>query len=226
MRSRAVVQLVSLVISVILVTWIITNNTLNVQKTARDLWGMDYSEPEASATQRETIKCNLERDCEPGAFAVRLKSGAANVVGPTICFDGQKLMSPIRDNVGAGLNIVVVDGNNGSVDDVSFLNSKDGRSADILAHLTKIKLGRIVLLASFNDVTPKMTDEIMDVLESMGSTLIKTLKSKDNWVFAGRTGANRKSQFEKISVNDPATNPYGDWPEVVEISGCVPKNSL
>uniref|UniRef100_A0A8C6V6B7 Si:dkeyp-67f1.2 n=1 Tax=Neogobius melanostomus TaxID=47308 RepID=A0A8C6V6B7_9GOBI len=170
-------------------------------------------------------KCSLEKNCPPDSFAVRIKSGAANVVGPTICFDGQNVMSHVMNNVGPGFNIVVVNRETGTVDKFGYLNSKSGRSEDIINYLKKIEPGRIVLLATFDDVTPKLTDEIRDVLESMGSTLIKTVKSKDNWVFAGTPGAAEKSPFEKMTVNDLEKNMYKDWPEVVEISGCFPKNS-
>ncbi|KAJ0068724.1 hypothetical protein NL108_010786 [Boleophthalmus pectinirostris] len=98
-------------------------------------------------------------------------------------------------------------------------------SEDILDYLKKIEPKRIVLLASFDDVTPKLTDEIKNVLESMGSTLIKTVKNRDNWVFAGVAEGNLKSPFEKVSENKPGENMYEGWPEVVEISGCFPQTS-
>lgn len=170
---------------------------------------------------------------------------------------------------------------------------------DIVEYLKKIEPGRIVLLASYDDVAPKwvlfwekaiyishnpslfffqclksfgrMTDEMRDILAGMGSTLIKTVKSKDSWVFAGRAATGEKSLFEKVSdhvdcnslcsfrgqwkpfiliysseskkkkkkslmenrclflcqmaVNDPKTNAYDGWPEVVEINGCLPRKS-
>ncbi|KAK7916575.1 hypothetical protein WMY93_012336 [Mugilogobius chulae] len=181
--------------------------------------GVDYFAREEPTTAPPKIKCNLEKNCEPGSFALRIKSGAASVVG-------QQYVSRVKR-----FNIVVVNGETETVDKMIFLNSKDGRSEDILEFLKKIEPGRIVLLASFDDVTPSeelllLTDEIRGVLESMGSTLIKTLKSKDNWVFAGRVGATAKSPFEKMALNDPKTNTYDGWPEVVEISGCFPKNTL
>lgn len=98
---------------------------------------------------------------------------------------------------------------------------------DIVEYLKKIEPGRIVLLASYDDVAPKwvlfwekaiyishnpslfffqclksfgrMTDEMRDILAGMGSTLIKTVKSKDSWVFAGRAATGEKSLFEKVS---------------------------
>lgn len=39
----------------------------------------------------------------------------------------------------------------------------------------------------------------MDVLAAMGSALIESVKARDSWVFAGRAGMQRRSQFEKVS---------------------------
>lgn len=39
----------------------------------------------------------------------------------------------------------------------------------------------------------------MDVLTAMGSALIESVKARDSWVFAGRAGMQRRSQFEKVS---------------------------
>lgn len=45
----------------------------------------------------------------------------------------------------------------------------------------------------------RLTDEMREVLATMGSTLIKSVKAKDNWVFAGRAGTDKKSLYEKVS---------------------------
>lgn len=224
MRCGAVLQFITLVI-ILLITWAISNNTFDVHKTAKDIFGVDYFEEKEEPTPPVMVKkCSLETKCLQDSFEILIKSGAANVVGPTICFNGEIVMSHVMNNVGPGLNIVVVNGETGTVDTFGNLNSKNGESEEILNYLKQIELGRIVLLASFDDVTPKLTDEIRDVLESMGSALIKTVKGKDNWVFAGTKGAAEKSPFEKMVVNDPKTNVFEDWPNVVEISGCFPKS--
>lgn len=108
----------------------------------------------------------------------------------------------------------------------NFLMTLTKDPEDILAYLKGIKPGMIVLVASFGDVTPKwvqittiqglkqlydiqsdpfscfcgrLTDEMREVLATMGSTLIKSVKAKDNWVFAGRAGTDKKSLYEKVS---------------------------
>uniref|UniRef100_A0A3P8T9U6 FAM3 metabolism regulating signaling molecule D n=1 Tax=Amphiprion percula TaxID=161767 RepID=A0A3P8T9U6_AMPPE len=173
-----------------------------------------------SATTASVPKCRLSRLCPPQHFALHIRSGAANVVGPNICFDGKIIMSHVLNNVGPGLNIVVVNGDLSTMVIFFLLKIKDPE--DILAYLKEIKPGMIVLVASFDDVTKKMTDEMREIFVGMGSALIKSVKHRDSWVFAGRAGAKSKSLFEKVS--EPKTNIYEGWPEMVEVAGCFPRN--
>uniref|UniRef100_A0A3B3UF70 Si:dkeyp-67f1.2 n=1 Tax=Poecilia latipinna TaxID=48699 RepID=A0A3B3UF70_9TELE len=168
-------------------------------------------------------KCSLSAVCPSDHFAFKIQSGAANVVGPKICFDGKNIMSHIMNNVGRGLNIVVVNGENGVVEKFGHLNMISG---NILAYLNEIKPGMIVLVASFDDAATKMTDEIRQMFVEMGSTLIGSVKRRDNWVFAGRTGIKIKSFFEQVKYikqNDKETNIFDGWPGMVEVGGCFPR---
>ncbi|XP_074535478.1 protein FAM3C [Halichoeres trimaculatus] len=168
-------------------------------------------------------KCSLSKPCPPDSYAFHLWSGAANIVGPKICFDGKILMSHVVNNIGPGINIVVINNESGVVVKLGFLNMENGNKDSMLDFLKTIPPGSIVLLASFRDVIPRMTDEMRDVFEEMGSTMVKSLKSRDGWVFAGKMGAKEKSIFEKVAANDKDTNLYDEWPRVVEIGGCYPK---
>ncbi|XP_040014944.1 protein FAM3C [Xiphias gladius] len=176
------------------------------------------------ATTSLEPKCSLSRVCPPDHFALHIKSGAATVVGPTICFDDKIIMSHVLNNVGPGLNIVVVNGENGVVEKFGYLNMKDGNPEDILSYLMGIKPRMIVLVASFDDATTKMTDEMRKLFVGMGSTLVMSLKHRDSWVFAGRAGTENKSLFEKQVVNDEKNNIYEGWPGAVEVGGCFSTN--
>ncbi|XP_030231863.1 protein FAM3D isoform X2 [Gadus morhua] len=152
-------------------------------------------------------KCDLSKDCPLSHYALRIKSGAANAVGPSICFEGDIVMSHGLRNVGPGLNIVQVHGNNGTIKRFDCLDAKDGRT--------------IVLVASFDDVSTMMPEELKDILVRLGSTLVKRIKYRDTWVFAGSSGMT--SPFEELTPNDEKTNKYGGWPAMAEVSGCFPR---
>ncbi|XP_034442274.1 protein FAM3C isoform X1 [Hippoglossus hippoglossus] len=162
------------------------------------------------------VKCSISERCQPGHFAFRIRSGAANTVGPKICFDGKTIMSEARNNVGGGLDIVVVNGKTGVVENARILN---GSPQETLSFLKDIKPGMIVLVASYDNANG-MTDEIRNLFSEMGSSKAKSLKFRDNWVFAVRTGLENTLHFEKINVNDEKNNLYEGWPETAEVEGC------
>ncbi|XP_055364994.1 protein FAM3C [Betta splendens] len=134
------------------------------------------------------------------------------------------IMSHVFNNVGPGLNVVVVDGESGVVDKIGILDMRGGKPGEILRFLRKIKPGRIVLVASFIDATTKMTTEIREMFIGMGSTLINSVKQRDSWVFVGRAGASNSSLFEKRAASDEKNNIYEGWPGMVELAGCFPGN--
>ncbi|XP_044204675.1 protein FAM3C [Thunnus albacares] len=177
------------------------------------------------ATPETAPKCGLSGICPPDHFAIHIRSGAANVVGPHICFEGKIIMAHLLNNVGPGLNIVVINGEKGDVEKFGYLNMKIGKPEDILAYLKEIETGKIVMVASYDDVTTKMTDEMREIFVGMGSTLIKSVKRRDNWVFVGKAGMRNNSSFEKQAVNDEKTNIYEGWPATVEVGGCFPRGA-
>ncbi|NXE74248.1 FAM3D protein, partial [Cochlearius cochlearius] len=60
-------------------------------------------------------KCGNQKSCPQNHFAFKITSGAANVVGPSICFDDTVLMSSVKNNIGRGLNIALVNGTSGQL---------------------------------------------------------------------------------------------------------------
>ncbi|XP_030634260.1 protein FAM3C [Chanos chanos] len=163
------------------------------------------------------------QNCPLDHFPFHIRSGAATAIGPKICFNGQVVMGGTKSNMGRGLNIVVIEGETGKVLKYDYFNMYSGNPKELLNFLKTIVPGNIVLIASFDDPATKLTDEIRDIFEGFGSSMIKSLKFRDSWVFAGAPGLEEKSPFEKRIPNDSKTNVYGQWPELVEMDGCFPR---
>ncbi|VTJ63961.1 Hypothetical predicted protein [Marmota monax] len=64
----------------------------------------------ALVNETKKAKCGLSKPCPTNYFAFKICSGAANVVGPSMCFENQIIMSPVKNNIGRGLNIALVNG--------------------------------------------------------------------------------------------------------------------
>ncbi|XP_029774137.1 protein FAM3D isoform X3 [Suricata suricatta] len=168
-------------------------------------------------------KCGLTKPCPKEFFAFKISSGAANVVGPTMCFENQVIMSPVKNNVGRGLNIALVNGTSGTVLTQKSFDMYSGDVKLLVKFLKEIPEGTLVLVASYDDPGTKMNDETRKLLSSLGSSYAKQLGFRDSWVFLGAKDLKDKSPFEQFLKNNPSKNKYDGWPELLELEGCVPR---
>ncbi|XP_034853314.1 protein FAM3D [Mirounga leonina] len=168
-------------------------------------------------------QCGLSKPCPDNFFAFKISSGAANVVGPKMCFENLVIMSPVKNNVGRGLNIALVNGTTGLVLTQNCFDMYSGDVNLLVKFLKKIPEGTLVLMASYDDPGTKMNDETRKLLSSLGSSYANQLGFRDSWVFLGAKDLKDKSPFEQFLKNNPDTNKYDGWPELLELEGCVPQ---
>ncbi|XP_004419930.1 PREDICTED: protein FAM3D [Ceratotherium simum simum] len=168
-------------------------------------------------------KCGLNKPCPDNFFAFKLSSGAANVVGPSMCFENHMIMSPVKNNVGRGLNIALVNGTTGTVLRQNSFDMYSGDPTLLEKFLKEIPDSTLVLVASYDDPGTKMTDDIRKLFTNLGSSHAKQLGFRDSWVFLGAKDLKSISPFEQFLKNDPNSNKYEGWPELLEMEGCVPR---
>ncbi|KAM6980850.1 protein FAM3C-like [Aplochiton taeniatus] len=145
----------------------------------------------------------------------------ANIVGPKISFNGKTVMSNVHNNVGSGLNIVLVSAESGVIEDVGSFNMYSEKVDPLLLFLKKIQKSTVVLLASFDDPVTRMSDEVRETFASLGSHGVKSLSLRDAWIFVG--GPGMEKPFEKVEKNQLQSNALGGWPGVIEVEGCLQK---
>ncbi|XP_031465515.1 protein FAM3D [Phasianus colchicus] len=176
-----------------------------------------------SSPPQPRYKCKNKRDCPADHFAFRIISGAANVVGPSICFEDRILMSTVKNNIGRGLNIALVNGKSGQLLKVGSFDMYSGDVTQLETFLQEIKDGTIVLVATYDDAATKMNNKVQALFSALGSRHVNQLGFRDNWVFLGAKGLKGKSPFEEHIKNDQKTNKYDGWPELLEMEGCAPR---
>ncbi|XP_053156722.1 protein FAM3A isoform X2 [Hemicordylus capensis] len=153
-------------------------------------------------------KCGLPQACPDQSLAFRITSGAANVIGPKICLEDKMLMSSVKNNVGRGLNIALVN-------DVN----------ELLKFIRPLHEGTLVFVASYDDPATKMNEETRKIFTELGSSIAKDLAFRDSWVFVGAKGVQDKSPFEQHIKNSKSSNKYEGWPEALEMEGCIPQRT-
>ncbi|TRY82372.1 hypothetical protein DNTS_015110 [Danionella cerebrum] len=192
------------------------------------------------ATKPQHHRCGLSKSCPENHFAFKITSGAASVVGPKMCFQDNILMSGVKNNIGRGINIALLNANRkglkllainrlvgtpGKTGELTKSDSFDMWSGDVnllIKFLKEIEDGSIVMMATFDDPATKLNDEARNLIADLGSSSISILGFRDNWVFVGGKGIKTKSPFEQHLKNNAETNKYEGWPEVLEMEGCIP----
>uniref|UniRef100_A0A5F9DK93 FAM3 metabolism regulating signaling molecule A n=1 Tax=Oryctolagus cuniculus TaxID=9986 RepID=A0A5F9DK93_RABIT len=211
MRLAGPLRIVALVVTVGL-TWIIGSILLGGPASGFPRIQQLFTSPESAVTaepRARKYKCGLPQPCPEEHLAFRMVSGAANVIGPKICLEDKMLMSSVKDNVGRGLNIALVN-------DVN----------DLLKFIRPLHEGTLVFVASYDDPATKMNEETRKLFSELGSRNAKELAFRDSWVFVGAKGVQNKSPFEQHVKNSKHTNKYEGWPEALEMEGCIPRRSM
>ncbi|KAM6467858.1 protein FAM3D isoform 1-T2 [Liasis olivaceus] len=223
MRATGVLRIL-VALFTIATTWLFASTyfshtgvkSINVKK-----WLRSHIEPKQTPITQN--KCSNRRLCPEHTFAFRIVSGAANVVGPSICFDGNVLMSNVKNNVGRGLNVALVNGTTGQLIKIDSFDMYSGDVNNLLDFMKAADQGTLVLVASYDDPATKLNDEARKLFTDLGSRHASDLAFRDNWIFLGGKGLRHKSPFEQYLKNNDKTNKYDGWPEVLEMEGCVPK---
>ncbi|XP_015673577.1 protein FAM3A isoform X2 [Protobothrops mucrosquamatus] len=192
-------------------TWILVSILLGTQSSFSRLQQFLLNSPEntpATEPRPKKYKCGLPQSCPEHSFAFRMTSGAANVIGPKICLEDKMLMSSIKDNVGRGLNVALVN-------DVN----------ELLKFIRSLHEGTLVFVASYDDPATKMNEEARKIFTELGSKFARELAFRDSWVFVGAKGVQDKSPFEQHVRNSRSSNKYEGWPEALEMEGCIPQRT-
>ncbi|XP_017899835.1 PREDICTED: protein FAM3A isoform X2 [Capra hircus] len=134
-----------------------------------------------------------------------------------------RLMSSVKDNVGRGLNIALVNGVNGDLIEARAFDMWAGDVNDLLKFIRPLHEGTLVFVASYDDPATKMNEETRKLFSDLGSKNVKDLAFRDSWVFVGAKGVQNKSPFEQHMKNSKHTNKYEGWPEALEMEGCIPR---
>ncbi|XP_067883636.1 protein FAM3A-like isoform X2 [Heterodontus francisci] len=184
------------------VTWILGSVLLGQDSTLYRLQQLltGHQELPTSESKPRKYKCGLPMPCPDKHFAFRIVSGAANVIGPKFCMDDQVLMSSVKNNVGRGLNIALVNGVTGELMDTKFFDMWAGDNGinDLLKFLRPVYEGTLVFVASYDDPATKMNEEARKIFNELGSKAINVLGFRDSWVFVGAKGIENKSPFEQV----------------------------
>nr|XP_043891928.1 protein FAM3C-like [Solea senegalensis]XP_043891929.1 protein FAM3C-like [Solea senegalensis] len=167
--------------------------------------------------------CATPSDCPSAHLSFYLQTGAANIVAPKICIQNKLVLGAGLMNAGVGINIAIINGKTGDVVNMGNFDMYSGEVKPLIDFLKSVEAGSIVLMVSYDEPASKLNDEARQLIADLGSSLIRSLGFRDNWLFVGGKGTIVKSNFEKLLKNDNAHNKYEGWPELIDLQGCIPQ---
>ncbi|XP_069874918.1 protein FAM3D isoform X5 [Dipodomys merriami] len=226
MRVSGLIRLSALLFALVAIWIFLRNSSSFSRKTIRLPRWLGKAPPEIpsqSDTGTDTENQASGKTALRSHLLGERQIGAANVVGPSLCFENEIIMSPVKNNVGRGLNIALVNGSTGHLLRQGSFDMYSGDPKLLEKFLVEIPEGVLVLVASYDDPGTKMNDEIRKLFSNLGSVYAKHLGFRDSWVFLGARDLKNKSPFEQFLKNSPGTNKYEGWPELLELEGCVPR---
>lgn len=167
--------------------------------------------------------CQMSKPCANTKLQLgfKMRSGAASVIGPWICVNGVDIMRSSLNNVDRGMNVVVVDGRTGGLVDMGSFDMYGKDSTELIKFIQGVVIPRetaIVFATSYDDAAMRLSEEARDLLRKLQFETVDDLKFRDNFVFVG--GVHSKQAFYKIMKHDKEDK-YGDWPESIEVEGCM-----
>ncbi|KAM4619009.1 protein FAM3C-like isoform 2-T3 [Polymixia lowei] len=166
--------------------------------------------------------CSVQKNCPEGQFSFAILSGAANVLAPKICLENKLILGTMKNNAGTGINIVVINGKTGQLIKTGHFDMYGGEAEPLIEFLRSIEQGSVMLMATYDEPATKLNDDARKLIGELGSSAIKSVGYRDNWVFVGGKGVGEKSTFEKHRKNEGEKNKYDGWPEMLEMEGCIP----
>ncbi|XP_036595096.1 protein FAM3D [Trichosurus vulpecula] len=225
MRPSGLLRLLAIFFT-LMATWFFTHTYFKRTGKTINIRGLLDFSSKTTSEKHSRNKCDNGKKCPQDFFAFKITSGAANVVGPSICFEDSILMSGVKNNVGRGLNIALVDGVTGALKKHKYFDMYSGDINTLLTFLKEIPENTLVLVASFDDPGSKLNPEARKLLTNLGSTHAENIGFRDSWVFLGAKDIKGKSPFEEFLKNTPDQNKYEGWPEALRIEGCIPRKVL
>lgn len=190
-------------------------------KEADEEWEKDLQFIQPKKPDRSP--CSASSLCGNTEFNFKILTGAANVIGPSVCFNNKILMRNSVNNVDRGMNIAVVDGIQGELVKTSVFDLYGKDSTELKAFLRSLEDHHVILITTYDDAAMKLDTEAKTMLADLGSVHSKNLSFRDNWILIGGRRVQKPTPFEKVVKNDKEKNKYGDWPEAILLEGCLPR---
>jgi len=160
-------------------------------------------------------KCTVA--CPLGQISYYLKSGKDRDISPTMCFDGNYVMSQEKSVAKRGINVVILNNDTFEVVDTRTFDVYEDDKIMIRYLKLAVQPGHLILAATLDEASFHLTNAGRQGLHPYGSVLIDKLGFRDNFVMIGQYGLEQSKAIENVLSRKEGS----EFGQPVEISGCL-----
>ncbi|KAM7132922.1 protein FAM3B [Molossus nigricans] len=164
--------------------------------------------------------------CPPNTYAYWLLSGGSKNKYAKIYFENELLIEEMTGNVGKGINIALVNYTTGKVIATQYFDMfQDDNSEPMTEFIQGAPAKSLLLMMTHDDGSSRLKEDAKKAIEALGSKEIRNIRFRSSWVFLTAKGFDLPAgiEREKIDHSINAKNRNLDWPEEIQIKGCIPK---
>ncbi|KAK6175496.1 hypothetical protein SNE40_013951 [Patella caerulea] len=159
-------------------------------------------------------RCGVK--CNAGQHSFYIRTGDGSLVGPTICFEGDVIVSNELKNFGRGLNVVLINDRTLEVADIKTFDTYEEESSLIRFLKKSVPDNFVVMMASFDDAASSLKEDSIRWLKLYGSTIVDDLTLRDGYIMVGQKGLEEGQAIEFIKKKYRK-----EFADVMEIAGCL-----
>ncbi|PVD24594.1 hypothetical protein C0Q70_15078 [Pomacea canaliculata] len=185
-------------------------HSLFSSSSSRQVWDVQNSSVNDSA---EDV-CKVE--CELGQLSFYIRTGDKNVAGPTVCFQGNIVISHELKNYGRGLNMAVINSKTLEVTEVKYFDTYVD-DASLIRYLKKdIPDDSVVMIASYDEASTGLREDSKQLMKLYGSMAVDVLGFRDSYIMIGQRGLKEGHAIEYISKKEKSE----DFSVPLQKAGC------
>ncbi|XP_052214269.1 protein O-linked-mannose beta-1,2-N-acetylglucosaminyltransferase 1-like isoform X1 [Dreissena polymorpha] len=127
-------------------------------------------------------------ECGANQISFYVKTGVEKDEPPIICVHRSIVMHSQKNNVGRGMNVVVINNNTLKVEAVKSYDTYQDDYQFLRDLMTGIKEGHAIIMASFDEITQSLSEEARRWMKLFGAKQVDSIGYRDSYMLIGQKG--------------------------------------
>uniref|UniRef100_A0A914X295 ILEI/PANDER domain-containing protein n=1 Tax=Plectus sambesii TaxID=2011161 RepID=A0A914X295_9BILA len=139
--------------------------------------------------------CDVGRTCGEDELSMSVEASLAETALSSACINDLKIFD--KEKLAKGLNVIVLDENTRSVQDIKYFDVLGG-DREFVGFMSHIPAQRVIVVASYGDIAEKISTESRELLQKFGSKKIFDFRRGNTFVLVGQRGLEGGQATEEV----------------------------